>query len=204
MNSRMLLIVAIGFMALLCWGCDTTEEIEVSSQQTGPIISSVSPGKGEFGTVVTILGTNFSTKISDNKVWFNGTNAEITSATISSLRTTVPQGATDGKITIEVEGVRYESKNDFNIVRVEPISPTIESFNPVQGKAGIQIVIKGNHFANTIKGNSVKIGELSATITSATKRSITFVLPEGATTGKISVGVGENEVTSQQSFVVED
>ncbi|MCI0526738.1 MAG: Ig-like domain-containing protein [Nitrospira sp.] len=64
-----------------------------------PIISNFSPTSGPIGTSVTINGQHFDPVAANNQVKFNGTSAIITSATSTTIQTTVPMGATTGPIT---------------------------------------------------------------------------------------------------------
>ena len=65
-----------------------------------PTITNLSPTSGAVGTAVTITGTNFSSTIVNNIVWFGGVKAIVTSATATSLTTTVPFGATHSPIRV--------------------------------------------------------------------------------------------------------
>src|SRR5712692_8061618 len=59
-------------------------------------IFSFTPQRGPVGTAVTIQGQGFSATPSGNTVRFNGTSAEVTSATAMTLVTIVPLGGTTG------------------------------------------------------------------------------------------------------------
>src|SRR5690349_929608 len=69
---------------------------------TAPTIISFTPDAAAEGAVVTITGTNFSSTASENVVTFNSTRATVTGATATQITTTVPTGATTGKIAITV------------------------------------------------------------------------------------------------------
>ena len=80
-----------------------------------PTITNLSPTSGAIGTTVTITGTNFSSTIVNNIVWFGGVKATVTSSTATSLTTTVPVGATHSPIRVLVNGLITESPKAFNI-----------------------------------------------------------------------------------------
>jgi RHS repeat-associated protein len=81
-----------------------------------PTITSFSPTSGVIGTVVTITGTNLNgTGPGTTTVKFNNTNAIITSVSATSLTTTVPQGATNGRISIVTPGGTATSTVDFTV-----------------------------------------------------------------------------------------
>ncbi len=65
-----------------------------------PAISSFTPTTGPIGTVVTINGTNFSTTISNNIVFFGAVKATVSAATTTSLTVTVPIGTSYDPITV--------------------------------------------------------------------------------------------------------
>ncbi len=67
-----------------------------------PTISSVTPGSGGAGTVVTIMGSNLATVTA---VAFNGTAATFSvNGAGTQITATVPSGATDGPITVTTLG----------------------------------------------------------------------------------------------------
>src|SRR5262249_17916504 len=84
-----------------------------------PTITGFTPLSGTTGTTVTISGINFNTVEANNTVKFNGVAATITAATTTSITTTVPQGATTGKITVTTNGKAGASFNDFVVYSIE-------------------------------------------------------------------------------------
>ena len=81
-----------------------------------PTISSFTPTSGPIGIPVTITGTNFSTVITDNIVWFGAVKATIETATATRLTVTVPAGATYQPISVTVNGLTTCSGIPFNVV----------------------------------------------------------------------------------------
>lgn len=76
-----------------------------------PTITSFTPASGAVGTTVVITGTNFSTTLANNIVYFGATQATVTAATSTQLTVTVPTGATFKPITVSVNGlIAYASK----------------------------------------------------------------------------------------------
>lgn len=64
-----------------------------------PIITSFTPNIGAAGTTVNISGSNFDATTSGNRVAFNTTRSIVTTATATALTTSVPSGATSGRIS---------------------------------------------------------------------------------------------------------
>ena len=87
---------------------------------SGPTITGFTPTIGSHGMAVTITGTNFDPKFYNNKVEFNGVLSPVTSATDTTITTTVPAGASSGRITVHTPAGTATSSNDFEFVSVPP------------------------------------------------------------------------------------
>jgi len=70
-----------------------------------PSITSLNPASGAVGTPVTIAGANFGATQGTSTVTFNGTPATATNWSASSIKVTVPSGATSGNVLVTVGGV---------------------------------------------------------------------------------------------------
>ncbi|NAY91548.1 BspA family leucine-rich repeat surface protein [Muricauda sp. JGD-17] len=81
-------------------------------------------------------------------------------------------------------------------------TPTITSFTPKSGTVGTLVTINGTNFSTTASANTVKIGSTTATVSTATATKLTITVPQGATTGKVSVAVGGKTATSTDNFTV--
>jgi hypothetical protein len=164
----------------------------------GVKITGFSPGSGVRGTVVTISGSNFKTTASENEVKFNGVAAVVTASTSVSITTTVPENATTGKITVTVGDKTATSEEDFIVVP----PPTITGFDPDSGPIGTSVIITGTNFSEVPETNEVRFNGVLAEVTSSTSTSITTKVPALATTGPISVKLGDELVTSAAAFTV--
>lgn len=82
-------------------------------------------------------------------------------------------------------------------------SLAITSFAPASGKEGDGVVITGKNFSATPASNIVKFNGVTATVTECTTTTIVTSVPSGATTGRITVTVGANTVTSATDFTVD-
>jgi streptogramin lyase len=163
-----------------------------------PSITSFTPSSGNSNDQVIIIGTNFSSTISQNVVSFNGTPATIMNATATQLTVTVPVAATTGKIYVTVKGLTAESSSDF-IKITTPNPPVIVSFTP-RGSVGDEIKIIGTNFHNTSSNNIVKFNGIVATVISSTTTELTVVVPIGATTGKITLTINGQTATTVSDF----
>jgi YD repeat-containing protein len=88
----------------------TSFTVTVSS---APTISSISPTIGVEGTAVTVTGTNFQTTTIHNRLTFNVGQAQVSSATSTSIGTTVSPTSTSGHISVATPYGSAVSSADF-------------------------------------------------------------------------------------------
>lgn len=89
-----------------------------------PVVHSVSPLEGRPGTVVTIEGENFSRLRVDNKVLFNGVEANIIHFNENTIHVNAPDGSNDGPVTVQVAG---QSVDGPMFGFIQPPAPTGET-----------------------------------------------------------------------------
>ena len=95
-----------------------------------------------------------------------------------------------------------------NIVQIKrgtapaPGTLAIFNFTPQQGAIGETVTIQGQGFSPTPSANMVQFNGTPAAVTSATGTTLVVTVPNGATTGLISVTVGTTTVQSASSFTV--
>ncbi|TMI94970.1 MAG: hypothetical protein E6H01_14670, partial [Bacillati bacterium ANGP1] len=82
------------------------------------------------------------------------------------------------------------------------IGPSITGFTPAQGPVGTTVTITGQNFDAVPANNQVRFNGVAAVIASATTTSITTTVPQGATTGPITVTTPIATATSSASFTV--
>jgi hypothetical protein len=83
------------------WGVETSA---FTYSTLPPQISSVSPMSGPPATIVVISGSEFSSRLSDVSVRFNGAAGNVVSTSRTSVTALVPFNATTGPITLSVAG----------------------------------------------------------------------------------------------------
>ena len=101
-------------LCLLVYACGKDDDPE-PEPGTLPTITSFSPATGPVGTQVTITGTNFGTTAASNVVKFGTVTATVSTASATSLVTTVPVGATTGKISVVTDKKTATSLTDFTL-----------------------------------------------------------------------------------------
>jgi sugar lactone lactonase YvrE len=167
-----------------------------------------------------------STYTNTSIIKFNGTLA-ISSEWVSqdangkqSMDTYVPEGASSGKVTITIDGITATSPNDFIVTAPIYEPPVITGFSPNSRVIGNQVWIDGNNFVPPVPVPPSNIGARGLTNTSIVKfngiiaeaysvyqdsigkQSMAATVPEGATTGKITVTANGTTASSQDNFIV--
>jgi YD repeat-containing protein len=87
------------------------------TQKGALAIYSFTPQQGPVTTPVTIYGKGFNADPAQDVVKFNGVAASVTSATISTLLTSVPLGATTGPISVTVGTNSVTSTQSFVVTQ---------------------------------------------------------------------------------------
>jgi RHS repeat-associated protein len=167
-----------------------TATFRVDEQLTVTVTSSAAAGEGGLTITLTASGTG--------------------SVTITPTSVTVPVGNSSAEFTVTATGVGNVTLTASAIGRqsatstltILPGVPTISSFSPMTGPVGTAVTISGQSFDPVAANNQVKFNGLSAIITSATATTITTTVPQGATTGPITVTTANGTGTSAQNFTV--
>ncbi|MEP1782918.1 IPT/TIG domain-containing protein [Reichenbachiella sp.] len=187
--------LAIPFLASIisCSGDSDQKEPDVLPV---PTITSVDPLEGKEGTPVTITGTNFSTDRSFINVSFNGVEVEgISFSSANQISTMVPDAATTGTIIVTI-GTQIGEGPVFTVKRSFTASPLV-------GSAGTEVTLIGEGFSSIPTENLVKFNGISAKVSLSTRTQISTVVPQGATTGPITVTVdGQNYTQKGLEFVI--
>lgn len=189
----MLIGAIVTFVVISC----SDDDDQPAPPPSAPAIKSFTPGAALPGTTVTITGENFSGVAAENIVAFNGVTATVTSATATTIVVTVPEGATAGPITVTVNGVKATSSATFT-----PLNTTITSFTPESGVAGTTVTISGSNFSTIASENIVKFNGAEAEVKDATATTLTVVVPDDATDGKITVSIHGTVTTSASDFTI--
>jgi hypothetical protein len=164
-----------------------------------PTITNLDPNSGTAGTLVAIVGTNFSADLAGNLVQFNGKTAVVISATTTLLKATVPEAASTGPVTVTVGD---KISNGYNFTYIDN-APTIIDFTPKTGPVGTIVRITGTNFGNNTTAINVKFNGINTPVQEGNGgTSVTVAVPQEATTGRITLTVNNQTTTSAQDFVV--
>jgi hypothetical protein len=107
-------------------------------------IIEFAPKSGPVGTTVTIYGTGLSSTPSENPVTFNGTLAQVISATSTEIVTTVPAGTATGLISVTTALGAATSREAFTVGT--PGEPTLTGFRPTVGGPETAVTLMGTNF----------------------------------------------------------
>jgi hypothetical protein len=147
-----------------------------------PSISSFLPEEGPGGTVVTILGQNFSAVKNENIVQFNGTYAQIKSATSTSLIVEMPRSYGVNPITLQIQG-----QPPISTLTNFSVQPEIYDVEPNKGTVGSLVRVLGTGFDPTSLKTLTFSTSANSSVINMTDKKINTVVPDGAVTGKISL-----------------
>ncbi len=154
-----------------------------------PTIKSVAPLSGPAGTVVTIMGKDFSDLKEENSVTINGMQMNVMSASATQLTATIPATAATGPLALNVNNQTVTGP----VFTVQALG--VSQLMPDNGLAGSVVVMKGMGFSTNVTQNLVTINGLTVQVTAATDTTLTVQMPVGVTTGTLNVKVGTLSAT---------
>ena len=157
-----------------------------------PVISALVPSAGTPGDTITIGGTSLHRT---QQVQFGETPAEVISSNWVSVLTTVPDGASSGPVTVTTDHGVATSAESFTV----GVPPEIIALSPSGGHVGDAVTILGRHFAHV---QGVLFHDVPAAVLEVAPGWIKTVVPEGATTGRITVTTEYGSGTSPTEFTV--
>ena len=173
-----------------------------------PTIDSLSATSGIPGDVITIYGTNLDSILS---VTFNGNEADLTDFNTviaedgSSISVTVPDTATTGYITVATSGGTATSADIFNLAS----GPEITSLSSLMGRSGATVSINGANLGGLEsvsfdgdEDNQPVLADLSNPRTVITDSLVTVVVPDGVTSGTITLTTAGGVVTSDDVYEI--
>jgi RHS repeat-associated protein len=165
-----------------------------------PTITSISPGSGAAGTVVTVTGTNLGDSADNVQVAFNSAYVTATVQSESSLTAVVPTNAQLGSVSVSVASNGYAS-NGLNFTVIP--TPSIAQVNPNSGVSGTPVSISGNNFGATQGASTLTFNGIpAASITSWSNTAIYAVPPSNVTTGPVVVVVNSIPSNATNAFTV--
>ncbi|HMG93282.1 MAG TPA: IPT/TIG domain-containing protein [Chryseolinea sp.] len=165
-------------------------------------IVSVAPLTARTGEQITITGQNFGVTAGENVVTFNEVEAEIVSASATSLVVKVPSGMLApsyndvNPIVVTTGGQTVTATESFRLL------PTVADFSPKNGTFGTIITVTGSDFYPF--QTSALIGGKPAAALQVTDTYVTFMVPLSVTspTLKVKVITGATTIDVPGDFIV--
>jgi hypothetical protein len=159
-----------------------------------PKPTGFAPASAAVGAALTINGTNLT---GTTQVTFTGgVSVPPTAVTATSVRVVVPPGALTGPVTVTNLIGTGTSGGVFRVL------PKITSFSPPSGAVGGQIVVTGTNLKTGAGHPVVKVGTVVAVVDDSSLAAVTFTIPPGAVTGRISLTTADGTAVSATSLVV--
>jgi sugar lactone lactonase YvrE len=187
-------VLFISTCILIFESCKKTDDPK-PAPSPAPTITSFSPSSDTTGGTIVISGTNFSPDAALNIVKINGVAATVISATSTQLTIHVPEGASNGNISVTVNGQTATSSGAFTLM-----GPAITKFLPAISGIGYLVVVKGTSFSADISSDVVTINGVQATVISASDTQLIVTVPLTASTGKIAVKVKGQSISSSSDI----
>jgi len=150
-----------------------------------PTINNLTPPAAQAGGSITLNGTGFGANQGSSQVKFNSVVAGITSWSDTSVTVNVPLNAASGPVTLTEDGI---TSNGVQFTLSQPLS--ITGISPSFGPPGTSVTISGTGFGATQSNSTVSFYGMGATASSWGDTQIVAVVPDGATSGEVSAGVG--------------
>jgi uncharacterized repeat protein (TIGR01451 family) len=182
-------------------GVATSKVDFVVLQHPIPKITGFSQSSGYPGTSLTIFGENLVdlTGVQFNEVEFPlGDTVWFPSG--SQVLLTIPTDATTGPVTLQTKWGDALSPDSFTVL-TRDLSPKLNSFSPLSGYSGSWIDVDGQNLDHIII--SVDVNGVPAVFTQlAAPASLELRIPEGATTGPITIATQYGSVTSATPLTI--
>jgi hypothetical protein len=190
--------------AFLWVSCSSGETEQVAFTVTqnppAPVLDSVTPVAGAIGDVVTLRGSGFN---SGKTVKFGTTPATIINWTETTIGVWVPEGLSNGALSVTVESPWGTSAGKtFTVQAGHALLPNISHVTPATGAVGDEVQISGVNFASD---SVVKFGTTVAVILFLDPDGlfIDALVPAGLSPGAVNITVTTSAgVGSSFSFTV--
>lgn len=150
--------------------------------QVHPMVEHIAPTAGAPGTSVRIIGRGFSRAY---RVLFNEHPVAPTEFLPERITVTVPEGAQTGRFVLSNGSDEVETEV-FRVSSPEP-APVVTAIEPPLAAPGGEVTIRGDHFAARPSDNTVSVGNLPMVVRSAEPTALRVIVPDGASSGVVTV-----------------
>ncbi|MBX3247303.1 MAG: IPT/TIG domain-containing protein [Myxococcales bacterium] len=147
-------------------------------------VDSFAPTSGPVGTVVVIRGAGFAPTAASNVVSLSGVPAQVVSATPTTLQVRAPS-APAGPFEVRVGPAVVRTSQPFVVAQ----PPFIAGLEPRLAAPGDRVTIRGAHFGTNQRLLSVTLNGIPMQVFNLRDDLIEVAVPQGATSGRITVNV---------------
>lgn len=141
---------------------------------TTPVIDDFSPKAVAIDDTLIVTGKNFSYIPEGNLLSISGVTCEVVASTKQSLKAIIPAGLpADNTLDLTIAAQPAKTVNGLRFME-----PVVRSVSANQVAFGEPVTIAGEHLSFVTDHNEIKVRSTFATIISATKDSITFLVPD--------------------------
>ncbi|QIU95269.1 IPT/TIG domain-containing protein [Bacteroides faecium] len=187
-------------LSLFIWtSCDKGGEeiVDLKYEGRAVSVSSISPVAGYIGEELTINGEQFGVSPELMKVFIGENQTEIISCSEERLVVKVLEGATTGKIIINLLGDTHVSGLTYEVLG----KPSVTEISPIMAFPGDEITITGKNLGSTL--SAVKLvftgTKETAQVVSCENTKIVVKVPAKATTGPVDLTISKQHVNTPLS-----
>jgi len=175
-KHKIAIILALLFIGF-GYSCGETEDVVIPA----PVITQMDPELAPANAEVTIIGENFRTSVKDNKVTFNGIEAEIVSSTGNKLKVIVPATASTGDVVVTANNL---SSEPYKFTVAIPVN---ESLKVLISDENDDVEEGGENGAMALSSSDLELGEYDTWE------------QDGVAQGNQTIGLRFNNITIPQS-----
>lgn len=155
-------------------------------------ITSLNPGTGKRGDVITVDGQNLR---GTSRVRLNGVETAFTLVSASRFTFTIPAAATSGRLVVTTPAGDIESPSTITVRAV------LDGFSPANGAVGSVFHVLGAGFTNI---TWIRLGGIDATFTPVSTTDLRAVVPLNAFSGPIRIRASDGtELETTANFFVD-
>ncbi len=160
----------------------------LASFQVAAAISGFAPVSGRAGDEIEVRGRNL---LDAQRVEFGGVSAAFRKHTVTNLFAIIPTNAIDGRVQVTTPAGVITTSSNFVVL------PRVLTFTPQGGAVGTAVEIQGAGFHGLTE---VSFNGVKATVGSSTAQRISVTVPNGATTGLITVKTANGTNVTESPF----
>jgi hypothetical protein len=166
----------------------------------GLAVTSIEPAIAAPGSSVTVRGTGFAARASQQQVTLGATRLRVRRASEVELVLDVPRNASTGRIAVVLRDGRRAMSGTELVVRPPP---TLSAMEPAAGAPGTLVTLRGAYFGTDVRLLAARLGGSTLVVRDLADDRVVVEIPAGAADGVIEVSsAGLGPARSRASFDV--